>query len=128
MNITYLHGQNLDSSAVNGSSGNAQRNGESASTAAGLKQALEEARARHDTLDDQRQELQLALDERTIELDALKKKMNRDVTINGGVQDPTRNPSVTSPQSPPSKYDIATAREEIVGLKYDHLPCTVYIL
>ncbi|KAF7965387.1 hypothetical protein HWV62_44085, partial [Athelia sp. TMB] len=82
-------------------------------------QALEEARVRQEALDDERQELQLALSDRTSELETLKKKMNRDVTINGGgIQEPTHRGSITSPQPSPSKYDLNQAREEIVGLKH----------
>ncbi|THG99933.1 hypothetical protein EW026_g2495 [Hermanssonia centrifuga] len=57
--------------------------------------------------------LRQALDERIAELDATRKKLNRELPVNG-LQDPSK-PSV--PPSP-SKHDLATAREEIKGLKH----------
>jgi CAP-Gly domain-containing linker protein 1 len=48
-------------------------------------------------------------------LEVLKKKMNRDIPLNGGLQDPSKlapNAILSS-----SKYDLATARDEITGLK-----------
>lgn len=127
-----LDWQNLDSLAASGSSNTTQRLGDSGSAAAnertrlaqeivGLKQALAESHITLKELNGERVELRHALAERTAELDAFKKKMNRDVSINSGLQEPMRN----SPQSPPSKYDIATAREEIVGLKYVLSPSTL---
>ena len=54
-----------------------------------------------------------SLDETTKELETLRKKQNRDVTINNGLQE-TLRPVLPSPSS---KYDTTTAKEEITGLK-----------
>lgn len=59
-------------------------------------------------------ELRQSLDERSTELESLKKKLNRDLPINNTLQELKTSPS--TPQSP-SKYDLSTAREEITGLK-----------
>lgn len=58
------------------------------------------------------------LDERSHELDSLKKKKNRDAPING-VPD-TLKPLNQSP----SKYELLSAREEITGLKCLYFPQT----
>jgi CAP-Gly domain-containing linker protein 1 len=52
------------------------------------------------------QELQNSLADRSAELDALKKRSNRDFSMNG-----------TEPPKSSSKLDLSTAREEITGLK-----------
>ena len=49
-------------------------------------------------------ELQEKIEDQAQELDALKKKLNRDVTINA--------------PGTPSKHDLSAARDEIKGLKY----------
>jgi CAP-Gly domain-containing linker protein 1 len=83
-----------------------------------LKQALDESRASQRELANENLELRQALDARSADLDSLKKKMNREMPINNGLQEPTRNSRSSSPQSPSSKYDLAAARDEITGLKY----------
>ncbi|GLB37166.1 hypothetical protein LshimejAT787_0402170 [Lyophyllum shimeji] len=55
-----------------------------------------------------------SLDETLKELESLKKKNNRDATINNGLHDTLR----PLPSSPSSKYDLSAAREEITGLKH----------
>ncbi|KAG5643612.1 hypothetical protein DXG03_000620 [Asterophora parasitica] len=65
-----------------------------------------------DKLDDQAMKLEAllhSLDETSKELESLKKKNNRDATING---------LQPMPASPSSKHDISAAREEITGLKH----------
>ncbi|KAJ7594052.1 hypothetical protein C8J56DRAFT_925889 [Mycena floridula] len=62
-------------------------------------------------LEDQNAELALAherLEEQYEELDSLRKKLNRDVTVNGNG---LHSPSVT-------KHDLSAARDEITGLKH----------
>ena len=54
--------------------------------------------------------LRQELEERSAEIDALKKKTNRETTVTVESTRPT-------PQSPPSKYDLSSARDEIKGLK-----------
>lgn len=54
-----------------------------------------------------------SLDDTTKELETLRKKQNRDVTINNGLQEALRS----VPPSPSSKYDASAAKEEITGLK-----------
>ncbi|KAF5385794.1 hypothetical protein D9615_002454 [Tricholomella constricta] len=58
--------------------------------------------------------LSQSLDETSKELETLRKKNNRDATINNGLQDALR----PIPASPSSKYDLSAAREEITGLKH----------
>ncbi|KAG5635215.1 hypothetical protein H0H81_012019 [Sphagnurus paluster] len=57
--------------------------------------------------------LAYSLDETSKELETMKKKYNRDVTLNG-LPDALR----PLPLSPSSKHDISAAREEIKGLKH----------
>jgi chromosome segregation ATPase len=83
---------------------------------AALKQSLEESRAVQKDLIQERLDLHQALNERSAELDVLKKRINREVPINSGLQEPARNSRSASPQSP--KYDLAATRDEITGLKY----------
>lgn len=83
-----------------------------------LKQALDDSRASQRELANANLELRQALDERSADLDLLKKRMNREIPINNGLQEPIRNSRSSSPQSPSSKYDLAAARDEITGLKY----------
>lgn len=54
--------------------------------------------------------LRRELEERSAEVDTLRKKSNREVTV-------TVEPSRPTPLSPSSKYDLSTARDEIKGLK-----------
>lgn len=82
-----------------------------------MKQSLEGSLATQRELVNERLELRHALDERTTELDILRKRMNREMPINAGLQEPYRNSRSSSPQSPSSKYDISMARDEITGLK-----------
>ena len=60
----------------------------------------------HDTVASLRQELE----ERSAEIDSLRKKTNRETTVTVESARPT-------PQSPPSKHDLNSARDEIKGLK-----------
>ncbi|KAG6862208.1 hypothetical protein C0995_002138 [Termitomyces sp. Mi166 len=55
-----------------------------------------------------------SLDDTTKELETLRKKQNRDVTINNGLQEALR----PVPPSPSSRYDASAAKEEITGLKH----------
>ena len=55
--------------------------------------------------------MQQQLEERTAELETLRKKMNREQTVNGS---DSKSPIAASP----SKQDLNAAREEIKGLKY----------
>ena len=57
-----------------------------------------------DTIDALRRELE----ERSAEIDALRKKANREFTV---------EPSRPTPLSPSSKHDLSSARDEIKGLK-----------
>lgn len=56
-------------------------------------------------------ELRRTLEERSAELEMVRKKMNRDVPMNGVSE------SGRSTPSSPSKHDYNAAREEITGLK-----------
>jgi hypothetical protein len=58
-----------------------------------------------------------ALNERSNELETLRKKTNRDVIINNGIHDTLR----VIPQSSSSIMhgELPAVREEITGLKYD---------
>ena len=56
------------------------------------------------------EELRSLVNERSAELDIVRKKLNREGSINGH--------EVKIPQSPSSKHDLAVARDEITGLKY----------
>lgn len=55
--------------------------------------------------------LQQALDERATELESLRKKINRDATVNG-LHDPSKTPVLSSPSK-----DLAAAKEEIKSHK-----------
>lgn len=55
--------------------------------------------------------LQTLLEERTAELDSLRKKINREQSINGASDSPK------SVSASPSKQDLVAARDEIKGLK-----------
>ncbi|KAI0759824.1 hypothetical protein BD413DRAFT_487303 [Trametes elegans] len=56
------------------------------------------------------EELRALANERTAELETIRKKLNRDGTVNGHESKP--------PPSPSSKHDLAAARDEITGLKH----------
>ncbi|KAG6868926.1 hypothetical protein C0993_007700 [Termitomyces sp. T159_Od127] len=71
----------------------------------------------HERLDDQQTKMNAllqSLDDTTKELETLRKKQNRDVTINNGLQEALR----TVPPAPSSKNDASAAKEEITGLKH----------
>jgi CAP-Gly domain-containing linker protein 1 len=135
-----VYQQNLDSLAASGSAGNIpQKLTDSVSRATSerfrlaqeiveLTQALEESRASQQDLITERLELRQALDERSSDLDALKKRMNREVPINSGLQEPVRDSRSSSPQSPSSKYDLAAARDEITGLKFVLMTSAHYVI
>jgi len=91
-----------------------------------LKHALDESRASQRELTNENLELRQVLDERSADLDSLKKRMNREMPINNGLQEPVRNSRSSSPQSPSSKYDLAAARDEITGLKYAPLILVIF--
>jgi CAP-Gly domain-containing linker protein 1 len=122
--------QNLDSLAASSSAGNTppkptdsmsratSERSRLAQEIAVLKQSLEESHTSQRVLANERLELLQALDERSAELDALKKRVNREMPVNSGLQEPVRNSRSSSPQSPSSKYDLAAARDEITGLKF----------
>ena len=57
-------------------------------------------------------ELQRALDERSAEVEPLKKKANRELAVNGGLQEPQRHSNPPTPLK-----ELSAAREEIKGLK-----------
>ena len=121
--------QNLDSLAASDSAQDTpQKLTDSVSRATGerfrlaqevaeLKQALAESRGSQQDLREQSLELRQALTERSADLDALK-RINREMPMNSGLQEPIRNSRSSSPQSPSSKYDLAAARDEITGLKF----------
>ncbi|KAI8993927.1 hypothetical protein BD414DRAFT_457184 [Trametes punicea] len=78
------------------------------------KQTLQESLKRTQAeLADERaivKELRALANERTAELETVRKKLNRDTPVNGLESKP--------PSSPSSKYDLAAARDEITGLKH----------
>ncbi|KAJ6557190.1 hypothetical protein B0H10DRAFT_2121012 [Mycena sp. CBHHK59/15] len=75
-----------------------------------LQDLLEESRRNEMETAAQVERLQQALAVHSAEVDALKKKTNRDLTLNNGIQ---------APQSPSaSKHDLSVAKEEIKGLKH----------
>jgi uncharacterized protein with PIN domain len=74
-----------------------------------LQDLLEESRRNAAEASEEVDRLRQALMTQSAEVDALKKRNNRDATLNNGIQ---------TPQSPStSKNDLTTAREEITGLK-----------
>ncbi|RDX54967.1 hypothetical protein OH76DRAFT_1397294 [Lentinus brumalis] len=56
------------------------------------------------------EELRALANERTAELDTIRKKLNREGSVNGH--------EVKPPASPSSKHDLSVARDEITGLKH----------
>jgi len=84
----------------------------------GLKEKLAESSKRQTELEQQSEgghqdtvaALRQELEERSAEIDALKKKANRETTV-------TVESARPAPQSPSSKHDLNSARDEIKGLK-----------
>lgn len=82
-----------------------------------LEDALQELqmkfeKERHNVL-----ELREELEERTKEVEAIRKKHHRDASVNNGFHDsPSRTPSAPST---PTKHESSAYREEVRGLKYD---------
>ncbi|KAJ6475245.1 hypothetical protein C8R47DRAFT_1142759 [Mycena vitilis] len=72
-----------------------------------LQDLVEEARRREAEVSEEVENLRQALAAQAAEVEALKKKPNRETAVNNGMQ---------SPQS--SKHDLSAAREEITGLKH----------
>ena len=56
------------------------------------------------------EELRALANSRTAELDTIRKKLNREGSVNGH--------ELKAPASPSSKHDLAVARDEITGLKF----------
>ena len=72
-------------------------------------------RDRHNELTEEREQvsdLKSRLEERNIELDALRKRYHRDLPING------MDSTLASPVSSTPKHEMTAARDEITGLKY----------
>ncbi|KAL0062077.1 hypothetical protein AAF712_011077 [Marasmius tenuissimus] len=61
------------------------------------------------------EKLKQLTEEQTTEIEGLKKKTNRDVSINGSV---LQSPSTPSKQEKYDKHELNTAKEEITGLKH----------
>uniref|UniRef100_A0A0W0FSC5 CAP-Gly domain-containing protein n=1 Tax=Moniliophthora roreri TaxID=221103 RepID=A0A0W0FSC5_MONRR len=81
------------------------------STTGELQSKLTKTQMEKEELVDETERLKHLIEDQTSELETLRKKVNRDVSINGGVQSP----------STPSKYDkheLNSAKEEIMGLKH----------
>ncbi|KAF8210105.1 hypothetical protein K438DRAFT_1903746 [Mycena galopus ATCC 62051] len=75
-----------------------------------LQDSMEEARRRETEAVEEAEKLRQALAIQSAEVEALKKKSNRDLTLNNGIQ---------APQSPAvSKHDLSAAKDEITGLKH----------
>ncbi|KAJ7262294.1 hypothetical protein B0H12DRAFT_1321913 [Mycena haematopus] len=75
-----------------------------------LKDLIEEAQKRETEAAEDAEKLRQALAAQSAEVDALRKKTNRDVALNNGIQSPQ--------SSSVSKHDLSAAREEITGLKH----------
>ncbi|KAJ6593784.1 hypothetical protein B0H19DRAFT_916405 [Mycena capillaripes] len=75
-----------------------------------LRDLVEEAQRRETAALEEVEKLRQALAAQSAEVEALKKKTNRDTALNNGIQSP-QSPSV-------SKHDLSVAREEITGLKH----------
>ncbi|KAJ7703320.1 hypothetical protein B0H17DRAFT_1042700 [Mycena rosella] len=75
-----------------------------------LQDLLEKSRRGEVEASEQVDELRAALAAQSAEVEALKKKTNRDTALSNGMQ-PPQSPST-------SKHDLAVAREEITGLKH----------
>lgn len=67
-------------------------------------------------------DLRLRLEERSAELDSLRKKFNRDLPINGF------DSAMSSSTSSTPKHELTTARDEITGLKCVLLPYKIQIV
>ncbi|KAK6981223.1 hypothetical protein R3P38DRAFT_3464352 [Favolaschia claudopus] len=75
-----------------------------------LNDLVEEALMRETEALKELEKLRQTFAAQTTEVEALKKKSNRDLSLNNGIQ---------SPQSPTvSKHDLSAAKEEITGLKH----------
>ncbi|KAI0958692.1 hypothetical protein AcV7_004436 [Taiwanofungus camphoratus] len=77
---------------------------------ASLQQLCEEREAQLASERKAIEDLRNLVDERSAELDAMRKKLNRDLPVNS--LDATKSPLS------PSKHDLAAARDEITGLKH----------
>lgn len=75
-----------------------------------LQDLVEEAQRRETEATEEVEKLRQALAAQSTEVDAMKKKSNRDMALNNGIQSP-HSPSV-------SKHDLSAAKEEITGLKW----------
>ncbi|KAF7361997.1 CAP-Gly domain-containing linker protein 2 [Mycena venus] len=75
-----------------------------------LQDLVEEARRREMEAMEEVEKLRQALAAQSTEVDTLKKKANRDLALNNGIQSPQ--------SSSVSKHDLSAAREEITGLKH----------
>lgn len=75
-----------------------------------LQDLVEEAQRRETEATEEVEKLRQALAAQSTEVDAMKKKANRDMALNNGIQSP-HSPSV-------SKHDLSAAKEEITGLKW----------
>lgn len=64
--------------------------------------------------------LRVQLEERTTELDTVRKKLNREASLNGVTTDSSK---AAVPASPSSKSDLSATKEEIKGLKYAIISC-----
>ncbi|KZT28920.1 hypothetical protein NEOLEDRAFT_682934 [Neolentinus lepideus HHB14362 ss-1] len=56
-------------------------------------------------------EMRQAMEDQELEMEILRKRVNRDMSINNGLQEPAKSPSG-------SKHDLTVARDEIKGLKH----------
>ncbi|KZT11066.1 uncharacterized protein LAESUDRAFT_693618 [Laetiporus sulphureus 93-53] len=72
---------------------------------------LAESKAERDSAHAEVAALQSLVDERTAELENLRKKVNREIPVNG----------IESGKASSSKHDISSARDEITGLKCVHI-------
>ncbi|KZT01756.1 uncharacterized protein LAESUDRAFT_763492 [Laetiporus sulphureus 93-53] len=73
-----------------------------------LREQLAESKAERDSAHAEVAALQSLVDERTAELENLRKKVNREILVNG----------IECGKASSSKHDISTARDEITGLKH----------
>lgn len=85
-----------------------------------LHELLDESQANERHATEQWKQLRQTLDAQSAELEAMKKKMNRDAPINNGLDSYKSGPG-SSPTTP-SKHDSPAYKEEITGLKYVVFP------
>ncbi|KAJ7045398.1 hypothetical protein C8F04DRAFT_1388040 [Mycena alexandri] len=76
-----------------------------------LQDLLEEARRGESEAAEEVDRLRESLAAQAAEVESLKKKANRDIALNNGIQQPPQSPAV-------SKHDLSAAKEEITGLKH----------